>query len=325
VRDLLPRLVWHSDEPSADSSIIPTYYLSKMTRQHVTVALSGDGGDEMFGGYLTYSAYKAARVYAAIPRPLRKGLVEPLVRLLPTSSRKVSFEFKAKRFILGADLPPLRAHYLWNGAFTEEEKQALYTPAMREAVAGVDTLSVFETPFNRHPGLDPMSRLLYVDAKLYLADDILVKVDRASMANSLEVRAPILDHELAEFAARIPPHLKIRGFIKKYIFKKATRGLLPPRTRYRTKKGFSIPVAQWMRGELRETVREYLSPARLAAGNFFDPRAVSRLVDDHLSGAKNNAYHLWALLNFQIWHEMFIENPPPLSYPDTDGVHGGSA
>jgi asparagine synthase (glutamine-hydrolysing) len=250
---------------------------------------------------------------------VRKGLIEPLVGLLPTSPRKVSFEFKAKRFVLGAELPPLRAHYLWNGAFTEEEKRELYTPAMREAVSDADTLSIFEVPFNRYPDLDPMSRLLYVDAKLYLADDILVKVDRASMANSLEVRVPILDQELVEFAARIPPALKIRGFIKKYIFRKATQGLLPPRTRRRGKRGFSIPISQWLRGDLKGMVMEYLSEGRIARLGLFDPRAVSRLLDDHLAERRNNSYHLWALLNFQIWHEMFVENMPPLSYPHTGG------
>jgi len=314
VGELLPRLVWHSDEPSADSSIIPTYYLSKMTRQHVTVALSGDGGDEMFGGYLTYPACKIAGIYRAIPQLLRRGVIEQIVARLPTSNRKVSFEYKAKRFVAGAELPPLRAHYLWNGAFTEEEKMALYSPAMREAMARTDTLRIFEEPFNRSPDLDIMSRLLYVDTKIYLADDILTKVDRASMANSLEVRVPILDHELVEFAARIPPNLKIKGLVKKYIFKKATKDLLPYATRHRDKQGFSIPLADWLRGELHETVCEYLSPGSIKKTGYFDPSFVSNLIGDHREGRKNNAYYLWALLIFQMWHEMFIENNPPLSY-----------
>lgn len=306
-RDLLHKLVWYSDEPSADSSIIPTYYLSKMTREHVKVALSGDGGDEMFGGYLTYLAYKAANLYRKAPLWLRGRVIGGMVDMLPVSDKKVSLEYKAKRFIRGMDMSTLRAHYWWNGAFSEEEKGELYSPGLRERLAGSDTLGIFEKPFNRYPDLDTMSRLLYVDAKLYLADDILVKVDRASMANSLEVRVPILDHELVEFAAKIPPEMKIKGSIKKYIFKKATKGLLPHRTRHRKKKGFSIPISQWLKGELRETTLHYLSPARVRPMGYFNPAAVSGLLDDHLSGRRNNAYYIWALLVFQIWHETFIE------------------
>jgi asparagine synthase (glutamine-hydrolysing) len=313
VKELLPKLVWFSDEPSADSSIIPTYYLSKMTREHVKVALSGDGGDEMFGGYLTYPAFKTATLYKRLPRWLRKGILEGIARRLPVSHKKVSIEYKIKRFLTGVDLEPLRAHYWWNGAFGEDEKNELYNPWLREELKDTDTIRVFRGFFDAKPEMDVLSRLLYVDSKLYLADDILTKVDRASMANSLEVRAPILDYKLVEFAAKIPSQLKIKGGIKKYILKKATRDLLPHCTRHRSKKGFSIPLSAWLKDDLRDVVIDYLSPRRLESAGYFNPVFVERLIKDHLEEKKNNAYYLWGLLIFQIWHEMFIENSPSLS------------
>jgi len=311
IEDLLPKLVWHSDEPSADSSAVPTYFLSKFTREHVKVALSGDGGDEMFGGYETYVAYKVARLYRALPSPLRWA-ARRIAEALPVSEKKVSFDYKAKRFAAGADFDPLRAHFWWNGTFSEDQKRSLYSPDVAAALVSDDTLRLFESCVAEARQHDMLTQLLHADRLTYLPDDILVKVDRMSMANSLEVRTPFLDYEFVEFVQQIPADWKVHGGQKKHILKRAVAGLLPPETIRRKKQGFSIPVHQWLRTRLRPIVCDALSPRRTEDMGLFRPAAIQQLLSDHFEGRRNNGFEIWGLLILSLWHDQFIRNFPPL-------------
>ena len=305
IADLVPKLVWHNDEPSADSSMVPTYFLSKFAREHVTVVLSGDGGDELFGGYHTYAAHKVARAYKHVPAWAR-AMVRGLTHALPVSSKKVSFEFKAKRFVDRVELDLARAHYMWNGLFDETEKRSLYQPDVAEALGSADTLEAF-SPYLLGDKQYRLGSYLHADFKRFLPDDILVKVDRMSMANSLEVRTPYLDHHMAELAFSIPAELRVKGFQKKHILKKALAGLVHPRILHRKKQGFSIPVYLWLRKELRPLVTDVLSPSRLKDRGILDPVAVGTLLDDHLTGRRNNGFEIWALLVLNLWCDRFLE------------------
>ena len=305
--ELLPKLVWHFDEPFADSSAIPTYLVSKMAREHVKVVLSGEGGDEVFAGYETYAAYRAAELYSRIPRLIRKKLIRPIVHSLPASTKKVSFDYKAKIFVDGDDFSPERRHYWWKLIFSEDAKKQLYSQEMLSDNIFDDSFGEFAKYFDRTDAVDMLNRILYVDTKVYLANDILVKSDRSSMANSLELRVPMLDHNVVEFAASIPPELKLNGFQKKYILKKAMEPLLPKKILYRKKKGFSIPASSWLRNELKEMVLDVLSPAQLKRTGFFNPEYVKELLNQHFHGVKDNSRPIWGLLTFMLWHRTFME------------------
>ncbi|MBM4134059.1 MAG: asparagine synthase (glutamine-hydrolyzing) [Nitrospira sp.] len=309
-RDVLPRVIWLSDEPSGDSSSIPMYLISKAARAHITVALSGDGADELFAGYLTYQADRMAPFLRRVPAILRNGLLKPLADRLPVSLEKVSFEYRLKQFLGGLDMDPLRSHYWWNGAFSEAEKSGLYSDDLKAAVRSVDTRDVFAEYFDRYPELDPLTRLLYTDFKTYLPDDILVKVDRMSMGNSLEMRCPFLDHRLVQFVSDLPVHFKLKALTGKYLLKRYAESLLPRRILHRPKAGFSVPLNSWLRQELRELVEESLSERRIRATGYFAWPTVRRLLSEHMDGRQNHAYRLWAVLVFQLWHEMFIEKAP---------------
>lgn len=309
VKNLLPKLIWHMEDPLADSSAIPLYYLSKIAREHVTVALSGDGGDELLAGYKTYSAYKVANLYKRLPRMIREVIIAKMVNCLPVSAKKVSFEYKAKRFTQGVGFSPLRAHYWWNGTFDEEGKHKLYSEHVRETLVNCDTYNVFEEYFQRQGEAKTLDRLLYVDTKLYLPDDILTKVDRMSMASSLEVRVPFLDNNVVEFLTGLPSDLKLRGFLKrKYLLKKSMIGLLPNRIIHRRKSGFSVPLHNWLAGSLKDMTLDLLSPSMIKRQGFFNPEFVANLLKEHYDGKKNNVYSIWGLLTFSLWHEAFIEN-----------------
>lgn len=312
VEDLLPKLVWHSDEPSADSSAIPTYFLSKFARQHVKVIVSGDGGDELFGGYETYAAYNVARIYRLVPRLLRRG-VRWAAHRLPVSEKKVSFEYKAKRFTDGVEMEPLRAHFWWNGTFNEEQKRWLYMPELAKEVAKVDTMEVFRECLPTNPDDDFLAALMHVDIHTYLVDDILVKVDRMSMANSLEVRTPFLDYTFVEFAAPLPSSLKVKGLKKKLLLKLAAKPFVPRKNIYRKKQGFSIPITTWLKTRLRPVLEEALSEERLRSQGLFRPEAVRELVRQHMVGQANHGFSLWGLMVISLWHDLFITrrlNPP---------------
>jgi asparagine synthase (glutamine-hydrolysing) len=293
--ELLPTVSDFLDEPFADASVLPTYLLSRFTRESVTVALGGDGSDELLAGYPTFPADRIARLYR-LPSAVHERVLAPLADRLPVSTANFSVDFKVKRFLRGAPLPVEARHVAWLGSFMPREQRALLARPPADVIGETTTTYAAARTHNL------LERLIYLYAKSYLPDDILVKVDRASMACSLEVRAPFLDVELVEFLGRVPPHLKLRRLATKQLLKKAMAGVLPPGIAERGKKGFGIPVAQWFRGELREALQDELSPTRLRDQGIFEPAEVQRLVSEHLNGRRDHRKPLWTLFVFQLWH-----------------------
>ncbi|HJU56707.1 MAG TPA: asparagine synthase (glutamine-hydrolyzing) [Pyrinomonadaceae bacterium] len=297
------------DEPFSDPSLVPTYLLSRFTRKHVTVALGGDGGDELFAGYPMYPGHQFARKYERVPRFLRRALIEPLVRRLPVKTKNLSFDYKARRFITGMNYDEVTRHHVWFGSFTPEEQALLLTDEARGRSDGDIYREARRLLAEDCDATNAVERMQSLDTRLYLAEDILTKVDRASMAVSLEVRAPFLDPRVAEYAASLPLSYKLRGRTSKYILKRAVADLLPKFVTKRGKKGFGVPVAEWLKGKLRPLARDLLSEERIRRGGLFDPDYVRRLQDEHERGAANHRKLLWTLLMFELWHESFIETP----------------
>jgi len=302
--DLIPKLPTLLDEPLGDASIIPTYLLSAFTRRHVKVALGGDGGDELFAGYPTVQAHRLAGYYNRAPRLLRKGLIEPVVGRLPVSRANLSFDFRAKRFVSGAAHPVHERHRRWMGSFTAEERTALLSSDVRDRLAAGGHVKLSE--LDGAELRDPINQVLLMDMRLYLENDILVKLDRASMMASLEGRVPLLNNDFVEYATRLPLTMKLRGLRSKFLLKRALRGLLPDSILNRPKKGFGIPVADWFRGPLKEQMLSVLSPERIARKGFFDGPAVAALVGDHLAGRRDNRKQLWTLFVFELWHDGYV-------------------
>jgi len=298
--DMLPEVAAFLDEPFADASVIPTYLLSRFTRRHVTVALGGDGGDELFAGYPTFPAQQAARFYR-MPQALHRAF-RRLTELLPVSHENFSLDFKLKRFLRGAGWRPELRDQVWIGSFTPEEQRGLLASASE-----VDDYDDILTAKQHCPATaSTMERLTYLYCKFYLQDDILVKVDRASMACALEARAPFLDYTFVEFVNSLPFDLKLKGFKTKYILKRAMAGKLPPDILKRGKKGFGIPVGKWFRHELRGLLLDTLSERRINQQGLFDYPALARLVTEHLRGVKDNRKQLWTLFMFQLWYEKYL-------------------
>jgi asparagine synthase (glutamine-hydrolysing) len=285
------------DEPLADSSALPTYLVAELAARHVKVALSGEGADELFGGYYTYVADLLAPRLAPLARAAR-----PVVELLPSSSRKVSFDYKAKRFVRGAHLPPLERHHAWKEIFSEDARAELLAG---RAAGASDPPAVYRSRYARSEGAEPLARLQDVDLAIYLVDDLLVKTDRATMAHSLEARVPFLDREVTELALALPTRMKVRGRSKKLLLRRAAEPLLPREILRAKKQGFSIPAAAWLRGELEPFAREVLSPAEIRRQGFFDPDAVTRVLDRHVSRREDLSRQLWGLLTFALWHERY--------------------
>jgi asparagine synthase (glutamine-hydrolysing) len=296
------------DEPFSDPSLVPTYLLSRFTRKHVTVALGGDGGDELFAGYPMYRGHRWAENYAKVPHALRAGIIEPLVGLLPVKTKNLSFDYKANRFVAGAKYDRVARHHVWFGSFNPAEQEMLLTPEVLRNTDG-DIYRDARRMLEECDTADVVEQMQSLDTRLYLAEDILTKVDRASMAVSLEVRAPFLDPRVAEFAASLPPNYKLRGRKTKYILKRAIEDYLPPFVTRRGKKGFGVPVAEWLKGKLRPLARDLLSPDRVRRAGVFNPEYIAQLQDEHESGAANHRKLLWTLLMFELWHESFIETP----------------
>ncbi len=296
------------DEPVSDPSLVPTYLLSRFTRKHVTVALGGDGGDELFAGYPMYQGHRWASVYDRVPGLLKLGLVEPLIRLLPVKTKNLSFDYKATRFVTGSKYDPVARHHIWFGSFTPQEQEALLTQEIRAATDG-DVYRDARRMWEECESDDVVTRMQSLDTRLYLAEDILTKVDRASMAVSLEVRAPFLDPRVAEFAASLPSSYKLRRGTTKRLLKLAVKDLVPRFVTRRGKKGFGVPVAEWLKLKLRPLARDLLSPERVRRAGVFNPQVVGRLQDEHERGVANHRKLLWTLLMFELWHESFIETP----------------
>lgn len=304
--EALPRVCEMMDEPLGDASLLPTYLLCKYCRENVTVALSGDGGDELFAGYYTYQAHRLANLYLLLPRIVRGGIIEPVIRRLPVSDENFSLDFRVKRFIHGISEPPEIRHTLWMGSFTPQEKTSLFSPDISELLASHDIFSLLREHLKKARANHPLHAILYLDAKLYLQDDLLVKVDRASMANSLEVRVPFLDHTCVDFVTSLPPGFKLNGLRTKYLLKKTAEPLLPHNIVHRPKKGFGIPVAKWIKAELKEIFQDTFNPDRIHREGLFNPVFITRMIDDHLSGKVDNRKPLWTLFMFQQWYSQWL-------------------
>ncbi len=304
--DIVPKIPDLLDEPLGDGSLIPTYLVSLFTRQHVTVALGGDGGDELFAGYPTYVAHRVAGYYQSLPSFIRRGMIEPAVAALPVSTDNLSFDFRAKRFVRGATLPDGTRHQSWMGSFDEAQQRLLFNPDILAAHPDEAVFSEVRA-YDQRNGIDLIERMMTLDAQHYLSECVLVKVDRASMAASLETRAPFLDHTLVEFLTRLPIELKLRpglrGLTTKYILKQAMRDKLPAEVIDRPKKGFGMPVAKWIKGELRPLVREIFSPSRLNRRGLFKPDYIDQLLSEHERGVADHRKLIWTLLMFEMWAE----------------------
>src|SRR6476661_5625931 len=297
---LLPALADAFDEPFADSSALPTYLVAQLAAEDVKVALSGEGGDELFGGYYTY----AADLLALRTAPLAR-LARPLVERLPTSTRRASFDYRAKRFVRSAHLPPLERHHGWKEIFSAEARAEL----TGRAAAG-DPVDLLRARYAETEGSEELARLQDVDLGVYLVADLLVKTDRASMAHSLEARVPYLDTVVTNLALALPTKHKLRAFSKKVLLRKAAAPLLPRQIVQGKKRGFSIPAAAWLRGDLEPFARETLSADVLRRQGFFRPEVVTRLLDDHVAGREDRSRQLWGLLAFTLWHERHVERGP---------------
>ena len=306
----LPDLV---DEPLADPSIVPLYLLSQFAAESMKVVLSGDGGDELFAGYQTFQAHKAAVLYDRMPKLFRSA-VENLVRRLPVAHDYLSWDFKLKQFLKGTGGAPEIGFFRWRGAFDDGERSRLLSEEIRLELAGQTGYEDIYRYIADSNLTKPFQRLLYLSMKLYLQDNNLVTVDRASMANGLEVRSPLLDQALVEFACRLPSRFKLHGLTPKYLLKKSAEGLLSKEIIQRQKKGFGIPLAKWLTTDLKSFMLDNLSDARIRRQGLFDPAYVKRLIDDHLGMVKDNREPLWTLLVFQTWHERYLSG--------TEGGHG---
>jgi asparagine synthase (glutamine-hydrolysing) len=304
---VLPELVWHFEEPMADSSGIPTYYVAKLTRDHVTVALNGDGGDEGFAGYERYRAFHLARRGAALPAGFRKNVVARLAGRLPEPTRFRSPLRRFKRFAeaLAEDGPD--RYMRWMTVFGNELKASVYSDEMIRRVGAMDSRQYLRDAFGRCDAGNDLDRLLYTDTMTYLPGDLLVKMDRMSMAHSLEARSPFLDHRVLELAAGLAPELKLRGSVGKYVLKKAAAGMVPDEILRRGKQGFGVPLAKWFRGELKDPAAEILLDARTRSRGYFNPNGIRSLLNEHLSGRADHSHRIWALLVLELWHRTFVD------------------
>ncbi len=305
--EVLPLLVEHYGEPYADSSAIPTYYVARETRKHVTVALNGDGGDESFAGYERYAAMRLAQQYHRLPALLRESVVEQAVSLLPTSESRRSRLRDAKRFLQAASLPKVERYLRWVSVFDESAKREIYSEAFSKDTKNLHARDLLDPWFAHANGSGIVDAALLADTMTYLPDDLLVKVDIATMAVSLEARSPFLDHHVIEFAASLPEKLKLRGMTTKYLLKRALRKILPAENLHRRKMGFGVPIGDWFRGRLQPFLRETLLSQRALSRGFFQPDAVTRLVDLHARGERDYAHQLWALLMLELWFQRFID------------------
>lgn len=297
---LLPALADAFDEPFADSSALPTYLVSELAARHVKTVLSGEGGDELFGGYYTYAADLLAERAAPLAR-----LARPLVELLPASTAKASLDYRAKRFVRAAHLPPLERHHGWKEIFSADLRAGLTGRSH-----GFDPVDLLRARFAETEGAELVSRLQDVDLGVLMVADQLTKTDRASMAHSLESRVPFLDPVVTNLALALPARHKVRGLRKKVLLRKAIAPLLPARVVHGRKRGFSIPAAAWLRGELEPFARDVLSAEALRRQGFFDPVVVTRLLDEHVAGREDRSRQLWSLLAFTLWHERHVQRTP---------------
>lgn len=312
---ILPKIVWHAEEPTADSSMVAVYYLSQLARKHVTMVLSGDGADELLAGYETYQAYYLLRLYRWLPAWLRQHVIMPLVKLLPVSDSKVSFDFKLRRFVTGAELMPEDAHATWRLIFDAETRAKLLLTALQHPGVNADVIDLYRAEFSKTNARNPLNRMLYVDTRFYLPNDMLVKIDRMSMAHSLEVREPYLDYRLVEFLASVPPRLKLKNFYqKKYLLKISMKEKLPNSILRRKKQGFNVPNARWIKNDMKPFVLDTLSNTRIKELEIFDCKVVENILKDHFEEKSDNSHQIWCLLTIVLWWDQFIRKNISFAY-----------
>src|SRR6185436_18654431 len=304
---LVEEVVWHHDEPFADVSSIPTYVVSKMAREHVTVVLSGDGGDEVFGGYERYATYQRRAVFEHLPAAARRNVLLPLSQTLPSIT-------PGKNFLRNIALDPAARYVDSLSFFDERAKQRLLGDKAARTLRNHNSANEFRRLFNLPASPERVDHLLYLDSKTYLPGDILTKVDRMSMAHSIETRAPLLDHKLIEYVQTIPGSLKLRGLETKYILKRAVAGLVPDEIIHRQKKGFSVPIRQWFKRELKDLLLDTLNDQRTRERGLLNPRAIASLITEHQFGRRDHAHQLWGLLTLELWHRAFIDQRPEMSF-----------
>lgn len=305
--EVLPTLVDHYGEPYADSSAIPTYYVSKETRKHVTVALNGDGGDESFAGYERYAAMKIADIYHRFPKLARKLFIETPISIIPASEIKKSRIRDVKRFLQAAGLPKIERYFRWVSAFDHRAKSELYTENFAKLISNSDSADILENWFRKSNGNGILDATLLTDQMTYLPNDLLVKVDIASMANSLEARSPFLDHKVIEFAASLPENLKMRGFETKSLLKKIAAKLVPKEVIYRRKMGFGVPVGNWLRNEMKDFLREILLSEKSLNRGIIKPEMLRKYVGEHINSERDHTSRIWTLLMLELWFQRFID------------------
>ena len=298
---ILDDLITHFDEPFGDSSAIPTWYVSELARRHVTVVLSGDGGDELFGGYDHYHPHPRVAAFDRWAPPGSRRVASLVWPLLPHGVIGKNFLRRVARDERGRYLDAV-------GYFQQDEKQALLTPEVRRRIAGMDLEGPLLDRFARFQALPWQVQMMHFDFETYLPEDILTKVDRMSMAHSIESRVPLLDNDVVDFAARLPAHYKIRNGRRKHLLKEAAAGLLPPEILSRRKQGFAVPVGGWFRGDLRELFSDVLLSAAARQRGYFEPGFVERLVREHVGGRRDHTLRLWALVVFELWHRQYLDS-----------------
>jgi asparagine synthase (glutamine-hydrolysing) len=298
--DLAEKVIWHLDQPIADQATVATYMVSKLAAQHVKMVLTGEGGDELFAGYARYVGERFSPVFRHIPKPIKSLAVA-------TSSRLPGFG-RPRIALYAFSQPDETARFTnWFPLFNYDEKTALLSDDLKQALNGASTGDVFARHLAQIDATTPLNRMLYVDTKLWLPDYLLLRGDKLSMATSLEARTPILDHELVEFAASLPPHLKLNNLTRKYLFKKVIQSLVPSEIINRKKEGFPIPILQWLRREARPLLRDLLTPATIRRRGLFDPDHVDKMLKRFESGIGDYGYLLWGLVSLELWHQCFID------------------
>lgn len=300
IRSALPEIIAHFDEPFADSSMIPLYFLSKLSARYVKVVMTGDGGDELFAGYETYVANMLAGFYRKIPAGIRSSL-RRIVENLPVSHKKVSLDFKAKRFVAGAHLSPLLAHLYWRMIFTDSGRRKILTGDAANSLSDKNLEAFFSAFFEKADKLKGLNKFCYFDTRVYLPNDMLVKVDRMTMANSLEARVPLLDSDLVELAFKIPQNLKLRNFTTKYIFRKALKKALPKVILSRKKAGFNVPIARWINSDLKEMFQDILLSKTAPYNELINREYVKSMLNEHHKRIRDHSHQLYGLFVFSLW------------------------
>ena len=305
--ELLPKLVWHYNEPYADSSALPSYYVAKMTRQEVAVALNGDGGDECFGGYERFMAARYAELINKAPIPFKKKIIEAIIKRIPESLEFKDFKTRLRRFLVMSSKPYRERHYNWVTIFRDSEKENLFSNEFNKEISGRNSFSYLNKAFNECGSKDIVDMVMCADIKTNLLDDLLVKMDIATMANSLEGRSPFLDHKMMEFCAAMPSNMKIKGTKLKYILKKALSKALPKEILSRGKMGFGVPLDEWFRKELKDYSYGILMSNDCTNRGYFKKDAIRKILDEHAAGKANNGARIWSLLFLELWHREFID------------------